>query len=99
MYRIIQLCLAILLHTAVIAKEYHVSVNGSDNNTGTAGKPFRSINKAASVAMPGDVIIVHAGVYRELIVPVRGGISDNQRITYMAAPGEKVAIKGSEVVK
>lgn len=99
MYRILQLCLAVLLHTAVLATEYHVSVSGSDNNDGTAQTPFRSINKAAAVAMPGDVIIVHAGVYREWVVPVRGGISDNQRITYMAAPGEQVEIKGSEVVK
>ncbi|MCK7476340.1 MAG: hypothetical protein M0C28_01190 [Candidatus Moduliflexus flocculans] len=33
------------------------------------------------------------------IDPPRGGESDAKRIAYQAAPGEKVEIKGSEVVK
>jgi alpha-N-arabinofuranosidase len=49
--------------------------------------------------MPGDVITVHAGVYREQITPPRGGESDSKRITYQSANGEKVEIKGSEVIK
>jgi alpha-N-arabinofuranosidase len=80
------------------AKELHVSVNGDDQNKGSASKPFRTISAAAQVAQPGDVITVHAGVYRERIAPPRGGASDKQRIVYQAAPGEKVEIKGSEVV-
>ena len=44
-------------------------------------------------------ITVHEGVYRERISPPRGGESDAKRIVYQAAPGEKVEIKGSEVVK
>jgi hypothetical protein len=90
---------SILFFLFVSAREYHVSVNGNDNNSGSVSKPFRTINKASSLAMPGDVIIVHAGVYREMVVPMRGGTSDNKRITYMAAQGEKVEIKGSEIVK
>jgi alpha-N-arabinofuranosidase len=42
---------------------------------------------------------MHEGVYRERINPPRGGQSDTQRITYQAAQGEKVEIKGSEAVK
>ncbi len=49
--------------------------------------------------MPGDTITVHKGVYRERINPPRGGESDAKRITYQAAKGEKVVIKGSEVIK
>jgi hypothetical protein len=41
---------------------------------------------------------VHAGEYREWVVPRRGGLSDRRRITYQAAPGEHVVIKGSEQV-
>ncbi|MGZ5439046.1 MAG: right-handed parallel beta-helix repeat-containing protein, partial [Candidatus Aminicenantales bacterium] len=48
---------------------------------------------------PGDVITVHAGTYRERVSPPRGGLSDARRITYQAAAGEKVEIKGSEIVK
>ena len=64
-----------------------------------ASKPFKTISAAARVAQPGDVITVHEGVYRERITPPRGGTSDRKRIVYQAAPGEKVEIKGSEVVK
>jgi len=48
--------------------------------------------------MPGDTITVHAGIYREWVNPVRGGESDLKRIVFRAAPGEKVEIKGSEVI-
>ncbi len=82
----------------VIAKEYHVSVNGNDTNDGSAPKPFRTINYAAQLTVAGDVITVHAGTYRERIDPARGGESDVKRIIYRAASGEKVEIKGSEVI-
>ena len=80
------------------ASEFHVSVNGNDGNDGSPQKPYRTISAAAQVARPGDVITVHQGVYREGISPPRGGESDRKRIVYQAAPGEKVEIKGSEVV-
>ncbi|GAB1454463.1 hypothetical protein MASR2M47_45190 [Draconibacterium sp.] len=47
----------------------------------------------------GDVITVHEGVYRERITPPRGGETDSKRITYQAAKGETVEIKGSEIIK
>ena len=91
------LLLLLLAGQAVMADEYYVSVNGSDQNDGSAARPFRTINHAARLAQPGDVITVHAGTYRELINPARGGESDSRRIVYQAAPGEKVEIKGSEI--
>jgi hypothetical protein len=80
------------------AREYHVSVNGNNQAMGSASQPFRSINFAAQLAAPGDIITVHAGTYREWINPARGGESDTKRIVYQAAVGEKVEIKGSEVI-
>ena len=85
--------------TSAPATEFHVSVNGNDSNDGSSVKPFKTISAAAQAAQPGDVITVHAGIYRERISPPRGGESDTKRIVYQAAPGEKVEIKGSEVVK
>ena len=82
--------------SASYAKEYHVSVKGSDANTGDLSAPFKTIGKAAQAAFPGDVITVHAGTYREWINPPRGGENDNRRIVYRAAAGERVEIKGSE---
>ena len=85
--------------TNALAKEFHVSLQGSDENDGSAQKPYRTISAAARVAQPGDVITVHAGIYRERIDPPRGGVSDSQRIVYQAAPDEKVEIAGSEEVR
>jgi hypothetical protein len=80
------------------AKEFHVSKTGSDSNVGSDLKPYYTISKAAKIAYAGDTITVHAGVYREWINPIRGGESDLKRIVYRAAKGEKVQLKGSEVI-
>lgn len=80
------------------AGEVHVAKNGDDANEGSLEKPLLTIQRAADLAQPGDTITVHEGIYRERVSPPRGGTSDEQRITYQAAPGEKVTIKGSEVV-
>lgn len=49
---------------------------------------LKTLSKAAAIAEVGDVITVHAGIYRERINPPRGGSSDSMRITYQAAAGE-----------
>ena len=76
----------------------HVATAGSDTADGSEDSPFRTISRAAAVAQPGDTVLVHAGEYREWVAPRRGGLSDRRRITYEAAAGEHVVIKGSEVV-
>lgn len=96
---IITVAALVALVGRIQATEFHVAVNGKDSNSGTRAEPLRTIQRAADLAQPGDVITVHAGVYRERINPPRGGESDAKRIVYQAAPGEKVEIKGSEVIK
>lgn len=96
---IIALFVAVTLAVTVQAAEFHVASNGNDTNPGAKTAPLRTIQRAAELAQPGDVITVHEGVYRERINPPRGGASDRKRIVYQAAPDEKVEIKGSEVVK
>jgi len=81
-----------------VNKEYHVSVNGDDAHDGSAARPMRTISKAAQFAQPGDVITVHEGIYREWISPPRGGESDTRRIVYQGAAGQRVEIRGSEIV-
>ncbi|MGH7919978.1 MAG: DUF1565 domain-containing protein, partial [Candidatus Dormibacteraceae bacterium] len=78
--------------------DIHVAPTGSDSAEGSATRPFRTIGRAANAAQPGDTVVVHAGEYREWVKPPRGGRSDRRRITYTAAPGERVVIKGSEAV-
>jgi len=77
---------------------YHVATTGSDTAAGTEQAPFRTINHAAQVALPGDTVLVHEGTYREWVQPKNAGLSENRRITYAAAPGEHAVIKGSEQI-
>lgn len=79
-------------------KIYHVAKNGSDKNPGTQEAPFLTIQHAADLAAAGDQVIVHEGEYREWVKPRFGGLSDDCRIIYEAARGERVVIKGSEQI-
>ncbi len=89
----------LLLSAAPIgAREYHVAPTGNDAADGSIASPLKTIQAAADRAQPGDVITVHEGTYRERVAPPRGGTSDEKRIVYQAAPGERVVITGSEVV-
>ncbi|HEY9165990.1 MAG TPA: right-handed parallel beta-helix repeat-containing protein [Candidatus Kryptonia bacterium] len=100
MKNVIPIFLTFSIFSATLqSREIHVGTNGSDSNPGTLSAPMRTIQGAADVAQPGDVITVHEGVYRERVDPPRGGISDSIRIVYQAASGDKVVITGSEVAR
>lgn len=94
----ILLALCLLSASPLPAKEYHVSPSGSNAGAGTLESPFRTINHAAQVALPGDTVTVHNGVYREWVNPLNGGESPYKRILYRVAGGEKAELKGSELV-
>ena len=76
----------------------HVAKCGSDGNAGELSAPYLTISRAAGVATAGDIIVVHAGTYREYVAPPRGGTSDAERIVYRANPGDEVYVKGSEAI-
>ena len=95
---ILSAALALIISFGMLATEYHVAKTGSDQNDGSAASPFLTINKAAMILKPGDVVTVHEGVYREWVQPRNSGADTYSRITYQAAEGEEVWIKGSEVV-
>jgi len=91
------LCIAVACGAeGLLAREIHVAKTGSDSGSGSRGAPYVTIGKAARVAQPGDIVTVHTGTYREWVKPARGGTGEKQRITYRAAPGEEVLVKGSE---
>ena len=81
-------------------KTYYVDVqakNADDNGPGSKERPFKTINHAAQVLQPGERVVISEGVYRELIRPARGGTGADAMISYEAAPGAKVVVKGSIV--
>jgi alpha-N-arabinofuranosidase len=84
------------------SKTYHVNQGhprASDENPGTEDLPFRTINRAAQVAGPGERVWIHAGVYREMVEPRRPGEAADRMIAYEAAPGEQAIIRGSSVIE
>ena len=96
---LLSISVALICSAGLYAREYHVAKTGSDQNDGSAAAPFLTINKAAMVLKTGDTVTVHQGVYREWVQPRNSGADVYHRITYRAAEGEEVWIKGSEEVK
>jgi len=93
------LLLAIILlcpSVGIMAKDYYVSKEGSDKNTGTIEKPFQTINKAIQNIKPGDNCYLRAGYYTEEVdlTGLQGTAKKPIRIT--AYPGETVVFDGSD---
>jgi nitrous oxidase accessory protein NosD len=72
----------------------HVARTGLDSASGTSAAPLRSIRYAVSRARSGDRIVVHGGVYHEEVV-----IPEGKRLSLRSAPGSRVWLEGSRVVK
>jgi hypothetical protein len=53
-----------LAQTSKGAATYFVAPTGSDENPGTIGKPFASLQKANTLLAPGDVVYIRGGTYR-----------------------------------
>ena len=66
------------------AREYFVSVNGSDKASGCKEAPFRTVEYALSVVSPGDTVTLRGGSYTERVI---FRVSD---LTLRGMPGEKV---------
>lgn len=88
--------MAVFTNNATNGKQIHVDCNAAQGGDGSRDTPLRTIQQAADIARPGDVVIVHGGVYRENVDPRRGGYDAYARITYTVAEGEHAVIKGSE---
>ncbi|MGW1963483.1 sigma-70 family RNA polymerase sigma factor [Streptomyces sp. NPDC001935] len=72
---------------------YFVSSSGSDSNPGTsAGSPFRTLQKAADLAGPGDTVAVMNGAYTEPrkgsnVLTIKRSGRPGAPITFTAYPG------------
>ena len=80
------------------AVTYVVSPSGNDTSTnGDLTTPFSTIEKALSVAQPGDSVQLRSGTYREAINPPRSGTAQNP-IVIEAYPGESVTVSALDEV-
>lgn len=67
---------------------YYVDVNGSDNATGTASSPFRTIQHALDSGLgAGDEVVVRAGTYSESLNISDGGSAAGNVILRAEEPG------------
>ena len=80
-----------LLYNSTFARDIFVGGAGaSDSNPGTAAQPFATIQKAASIAVAGDVVKIRQGTYRETIMPASSGV------TFQPDNGATVLVSGLE---
>ncbi|MFZ2654977.1 MAG: right-handed parallel beta-helix repeat-containing protein [Victivallales bacterium] len=80
-------------------KTYYVSESGHDANSGQSReKPFRSIQRAADLTKPGDMVYIMNGIYTKdeptsnILTITRSG-RDDAYITYQALPGHTPKLK------
>ena len=61
--------------------QIYVNAKARCDGDGSKERPFKRINDAAKIAMPGDEVLVLPGVYREYVNPIHSGTAEN-RIVY-----------------
>lgn len=77
--------------------ERFVSTAGNDLNAGTSGAPFRTINKAAQVAVAGDVVTIASGTYTGSVSVKNGGTASAPIVFQAAEQGGAILSGGSSV--
>lgn len=85
---------SIVVSAAAHAAERFVATSGNDANAGTLASPFKTINKAASVSLPGDIVSVRGGIYNTAVSVSAKGTA-TARIVIRSYPGEKAVIDGT----
>ncbi len=88
------LLILVLSSTNLKAAEYYVAANGNNSNPGTINQPWRTIQHAADVMMPGDIVYIRGGTYNENVQTTRSGASGTY-ITFSGYQTEIVEIRGT----
>lgn len=77
-------------------QQFFVSTDGNDKNQGTITNPWRTIQKAANSAFPGDTIFIRGGTYNEHVVLKISGTSESY-ITFSNYGGEAAIVDGTGI--
>src|SRR5690606_7527084 len=67
--------------------DYYVATNGSDSNSGSMSSPFKTLERAAKAAKPGDLIYIRGGRYPGARIENVHGTASSP-IIFRAFPGE-----------
>ncbi|MHB1036144.1 MAG: DUF1565 domain-containing protein [Pirellulales bacterium] len=68
----------------------------ADANSGSEEKPFKTVQRAADAAKPGDTVYVMAGQYRERIKVKTSG-AEGRPITFQAMPRRSAIVGGFDL--
>ncbi len=94
----ISVLLGLTISACAQDRVYVVAPTGSDSNPGTLQRPFKTIQKCASLAEPGTTCLLRAGIYRETIRPAFSGTAE-EPVVFEAYENEDVTISGTEIVE
>ena len=72
----------------------YVATSGSDSNPGTSSAPFLTINKAAQVAVAGDVVMIGPGTYSGSVLVRNAGTAASPIVFQAERRGEVVLTGG-----
>lgn len=98
---IILIFLSIFVINFTYAQVWYVSGSGSDNSDGKTEKTaFRTLQKAANLVNPGDIVYVGNGVYansdnsdNSAVLHIKRSGTPNAWITWKALPGHKPEVQ------
>ncbi len=76
-----------------ISAAIHVAPSGSGTSDGSAANPYCSIQRAVDMAMPGDTIYLHTGIYyitEPIRIPAKATSAEQRCYLWAAGDGEVV---------
>lgn len=93
MKRLVLFCLFIALNVCLQAQNIHISLTGSDSNSGNELNPLKTINTALTKIQPGDTIYIHEGHYLpSAVVSISKNGTEQKRYYLMAYKNESVIL-------
>src|ERR1041385_7271507 len=84
-----------------LAAPHYVDGNGAaadDSGPGSSDRPWKTIGRAAREVMPGDVVCIRTGIYREQVAIVKSGTAEKP-ICFQPDGASRVIVTGADVIK
>lgn len=81
----------------LFSRTWFVAPGGLDTNVGTLAAPLQTIQAAATVAQPGDTVMIEGGTYHETVTPANSGTAAAP-IIYQAYNNQPVIIDGADPI-